>query len=121
MFNVEIPEFFADNAISEFFVEDINKLFEVKNNDYFDMEVLEDFIKTSDKLENSLLEFVNFERQKVELLKRQKEEFQKNTNRLRELNEQLVIVKLEQTTFSSIKDDTEEIDKEAVALLAADQ
>lgn len=117
MFNKELPEFYRNDAMGEFFVENINDLFSFKNNDYFHMDALEEFIKVSDDLENSLLEFTNFTRQKVDYFERLRKKFEKNTETLRDLNEQHAVVKMQQSTFSSIHEPAAvEVDEDALNL-----
>lgn len=98
MFDVELPEFFK-NDISQFFLENLNDLTAVKNNDFFTTEALQGFIDVADQLENALLDFVNIDQQKVQLFNSLQKKHLDNNEQLRDLNDQLIVSKIENRSF----------------------
>lgn len=102
MFRSELPVFYQNDSVSEYFVSNINDLFEIKNNDYFNAEALEGFINVTDDLENSLMSYVNVSRQKVDYFSKLKQGFEENNEELRNLNEQLAVAKVERRSFGKI-------------------
>lgn len=116
VFDSELPLFFQNDAISNYFISSINELFEIKNGNYFEMEGLEGFIEVADALEDSILGFVNVEKQKVIYFESLKKKYSENNERLRELNDQLVVVKLEKKNFGK-KESKAAIDPELKAMI----
>ena len=98
MFDAELPEFFK-NDISQYFIENLNDLTSVKNNDFFTTEALQGFINVADQLENSLLDFVNIDQQKVQLFNNLQQSHGENNEELRNLNDQLIVSKIENRSF----------------------
>lgn len=99
MFEIELPTFYQEDKISDFFIPNINDLSAIKNNDYFNTDALEGFIKVADKLEDSLFKFVNIQQQKVAYFLALKKKYEENNEKLRELNDQLVIAKVQKRSF----------------------
>ncbi|EHZ0460492.1 hypothetical protein K5G30_002374 [Enterococcus faecalis] len=104
-FEAKVPDFYQNDAINSFFVPDLNTLLEFKTSEVFDAEGLEGFMKVSEELEDALLDFVNVERVKVEQLKNWKKEHTDNNEKLRDLNEQIMVAKIERRSFGKNLED----------------
>lgn len=99
MFKAELPAFFANDSVDQYFVEDVNKLFSYKTHESFEGESLKEFLDVSDTLENRLLEFNNIINQKLAHYHSLKKTFETNNDQLRALNDQICIAKVEKKTF----------------------
>ncbi|MGG5368361.1 hypothetical protein [Enterococcus sp. DIV0240a] len=105
MFDIKLPEFFMNDSIEHLFENDINDLFTFKNNDFFKSDALKGFIEVSDALETALLDFQAAEKHKVRYFNDLSEEHEKNNEELRDLNDQLVVQKIERQSFGEPLDD----------------
>lgn len=99
MFDIQLPEFYQQNQMDNFFLTEINDLFDMKNNEYFSTDVLNEFIKFADDLENALLDYQTVQVQKVEYFNNLKKTFDENNDELRNLNDQLVVAKIQKRSF----------------------
>lgn len=105
MFDIVLPEFFANDSIEHLFEQDINDLFTFKNSSFFKSDALDAFIEVSDKLETALLDFQAAEKHKIRYFNDLVKEHEANNNDLRDLNDQLVIQKIERQSFGKTLDD----------------
>lgn len=99
IFDSKLPDFYEGDAMSNYFISNINEINETKNTQYFEMDALQNYVDTTEKLENAIFAFVNIEKQKVNYFEDLKKEYLQNNERLRELNDQLVVVKMEKKNF----------------------
>lgn len=103
MFKAELPEFFKVEPIDQYFLDDVNKLFEYKTHESFEGESLKEFLDVSNILEDRILEFNNIINQKLAHYNKLKKIFEKNNEKLRELNDQICVAKVEKKTFGHKK------------------
>lgn len=99
MFNNELPSFFSNEDITNYFSDDISNLFEFKTHETFEGETLKEFIESAGLLEDCLLEYNNLINQKLEYSKQLQKEFADNIGKMRDLNDQICVVKIEKKTF----------------------
>lgn len=99
MFNNELPSFFSNEDITNYFADDISNLFEFKTHETFEGETLKEFIESAGLLEDCLLEYNNLINQKLEYSKQLQKEFADNIEKMRDLNDQICVVKIEKKTF----------------------
>lgn len=99
MFKAELPEFFTVKSITQYFVDDVNKLFGYKTHESFEGESLQEFMEVSNTLEDCLLEFKNIINHKLNHYNELKKSFEKNNEELRCLNDQICVAKVEKKTF----------------------
>lgn len=110
MFDVELPEFYQNNAINDFFTDDLNGFIEMKKSDYFNSNALSGFVEVAEEMENTIISFVNLQQQKVELFNKMKSKYEENNETLRDLNSQVAAFKISDMGFGFGKKDDEEID-----------
>jgi len=99
MFNNELPSFFSNEDITNYFAVDISNLFEFKTHETFEGETLKEYIESAGLLEDCLLEYNNLINQKLEYSKQLQKEFAENIEKMRDLNDQICVVKIEKKTF----------------------
>ena len=110
VFNQQLQDFFASQEISNYFDEDISNLFRFKTNETFKNTTLNKFIELSEKLENSLIAYSQKVSSKVDYQKKIYGEFEKNNEKMRELNEQICLIKIETKSFKErLKEETGEV------------
>lgn len=120
MFNNQLPVFFDNPSISNYFADNITDLFDCKTHETFEGETLNLFISVASDLENSLLEYNNLINQKIDYGKHMKKEFADNIEKMRDLNSQICVAKVEKKSFGrSILEDQYDgqIDRETLSLL----
>lgn len=110
MFDIELPEFFKNDAISDFFTDNLNEFIEMKTSEFFNSEALSDFVEAAEELENTIISFVNLQRQKVELFNNIKSKYEENNDLLRDLNSQVAAFKISDMGFGFSKDDEDKND-----------
>lgn len=94
MFDVELPDFFVNDAISDFFTDDLNGFIEMKSSSYFNSSSFNEFVELAEEMEDNIIGFVNSQKQKVELFNNTKNKFENNNDILRELNAQVAAFKV---------------------------
>ena len=99
MFNNELPSFFSNEDITNYFAVDISNLFEFKTHETFEGETLKEYTESAGLLEDCLLEYNNLINQKLEYSKQLQKEFAENIEKMRDLNDQICVVKIEKKTF----------------------
>lgn len=99
MFDVELPDFFVNDAISDFFTDDLNGFIEMKSSSYFNSSSFNEFVELAEEMEDNIIGFVNSQKQKVELFNNTKNKFENNNDILRELNAQVAAFKISDLGF----------------------
>lgn len=94
MFDVELPDFFVNDAISDFFTDDLNGFIEMKSSSYFNSSSFNEFVELAEEMEDNIIGFVNSQKQKVELFNNTKNKFEGNNDILRDLNAQVAAFKV---------------------------
>lgn len=85
--------------MDDFFVPDINTFNLFKNAEYFEINALDSFMTVCEELENCLIDFSLIERQKISEYKKRMKQCEENNERLRDLNDQVIVAKINYRSF----------------------